>query len=152
MKILKKIVCIALVILSILSISSLFVSAANTSDWYWCKVVGSGTKCVTAHRAKENSTSAYINYVSGTKSVVPVRVLASTYTTSSGGKDDGVNKTLKNSYNNYQTYYNVHTGTERGLQNTVYEDGYRSAYLRITFGTSYLGEGYWSPDSVGNYH
>ena len=151
MSILKKIIVLSLVVLMIMSMSSLFVSAANISDWYWNKSVGIGSECVTGHREKQDDSSAYIYYEAGTKNPIQVRVYGTNNSTTLGGYDDGINYTLKNMYNNYKTYYDVYSGTERGLQNIVYETGVDYAYLKMSVGTSYLAYGLWSPDSVGDY-
>lgn len=151
MKTFKKIVCLTLMVLTLMSFSSFFVSAANTSDWSWSKAVGDASDHITGHRAKENSTSAYIKYSGGTATSVRVRVYGTNDSTTLIGKDTGTNMTLKNVYNNYNTYYDVYHGTERGLQNLVYENGVKYAYLKITVGKNKLASGLWSPDSVGNY-
>lgn len=152
MKMLKRFLCLTLVVLMLMSFSSLFASAANISDWEWYKGVNSGTTCITGHRRKENDTSVYIKYSGGTADPVTVRVCGTNDSTTLGGHDTGSNMTLKNAYNNYNTYYNVYVGTERGLQNLVYENGVKYAYLKITVGSGKLASGLWSPDSVGNYH
>ncbi len=151
MKALKKLICLSLITLTLFSFSSLFASAANISDWSWYKGVNSNTYCITGHRSKEDDSSAYIDYDSGTVSPVAVRVYGTTDSTTLGGRDTGTNMTLKNKYNNYNTYYNVYLGTERGLQNLVYENGVPYAYLKITVGSGKMASGLWSPDSIGNY-
>lgn len=151
MSIIKKIIVLSLVVLMVMSISSLFVNAANISDWDWNKSVGVGSTCVTGHREKQDDSSAYIYYEAGTKNPVQVRVYGTNNSTTLAGVDDGTNYTLRNAYNNYNTYYDVYTGTERGLQNIVYETGLDYAYLKISVGTGYLAYGLWSPDSVGDY-
>ena len=151
MKKFKIIISLTLMLLTLISFSSLFASAANTSDWEWYKSVNGDTTCITGHRAKENDTSAYIKYSGGTANSVTVRVCGTNDDTTLGGRDTGTNMTLKNVYNNYNTYYNVYVGTERGLKNLVYENGVKYAYLKITVGSGKLASGLWSPDSVGNY-
>lgn len=142
----KKIFCCALVLLSIASIPCSFAGVGNIEDWYWCKSIGTGDEYKTAVREKLDDTSVYINYQGGTKDPIRVRVYGTNTTNNYGN-----NMTLKNMYNNYNTYYDVYVGTERGMQNLVHENGAKKAYLRITVGNGYLASGVWSPDSVGNY-
>lgn len=96
MKALKKLICLSLITLTLFSFSSLFASAANISDWSWYKGVNSNTYCITGHRSKEDDSSAYIDYDSGTVSPVAVRVYGTTDSTTLGGRDTGTNMTLKN--------------------------------------------------------
>lgn len=152
MKVFKRLICLALIVLTLFSVSSFFASAANTSDWSWYKGIDGNTTCITGHRRKENDTSAYIKYEGGTANPVVVRVCGTNDSTTLGGKDTGSNMTLRNTYNNYNDYYNVYAGTERGLKNLVYENGVNYAYLKITVGSGKQASGLWSPDSVGNYN
>ncbi len=115
--------------------SALPASAANITDTVWnFDLAYNHTSHTTALREKTDDSSTYVYYKNGTPSSLSCIVL--------------------NSEN--QPMWHKNGPAVRGepglLYQTVYEQGYRFAKLKLSSSETYGGAGgVWSPDSVGSY-
>ena len=108
--------------------------ANNSKDTYF-KYYVSRVRCVTELRDKTDTSSCYMNYISGT----PDYIYGSVYAT-----DQVTNMTVG------AFSYECYRGQSIYIPSNTYEYGYRSCCLSI-LGPSYTPEyayGCWSPDSV----
>lgn len=109
--------------------------AANTSDTGFAFSVGPSYFSRTEYRAKTNTTSVYVNKLSGPQ-VTHFSVLAGNNVYQNAGKGLAP----------------VSPGQKRLIHTYVYENGYRSCAL-ASIANPYSGwsTGVWSPDSIGSY-
>ncbi len=135
MKKLKKVSAMLLIMAMFLSVSSVGAFAANNKDTGYSFTVGQGWQARTEYREKANSTSVYVNSLSG-PAVTYFYVLAPNGSIQNSGK--GVAP--------------IRPGQKMCIYNHVYENGWRSCAL-ATLNNSYSGQstGVWSPDTVGRY-
>ena len=138
MKKLKKLLALGAAAMMLVGSASLPVSAiaANTASTGWSSnVEPTKISMTTSLRAKNDASSTYVYYKSGTKSYFICDVLNS----------DGVSQCRKTGV--------LHKGEKGLIVQYVYENGYRSCMLKLTASdVSYGGgTGHWSPDSTGTY-
>ncbi|MCI8669015.1 MAG: hypothetical protein HFI34_05780 [Lachnospiraceae bacterium] len=143
----KKIQKVALALASSLIMASTSVTAfatPNTKDTDLPTESVSYTKNVTTGvRAKTNTTPVYMNNQSG----MTLWVYAN-----GGSKPSSISVTY-NTGTTIGTYAKVKPG-KYVIHTTIYEDGYRKAWLNISTGVNGVSgkcKGVWSPDTAGSY-
>ncbi len=151
----KRLVCIALLLAVILSVTAVSVHASNHSDTYFYDItVPRGTfSAMIPHRSKTDTTPVYLKIINVYYSMVNVNVQAV-------GLDFPITDepiTVENmTYSNGQIVnsVSVYEGMDYLVRSLIYERGYRLASLRFMTGLGHsttIFEGKWSPDSVGSY-
>lgn len=140
----KKMVVSLAAVLAFTASASLPTFAANTSDSALpTKFISYTQNATTEVRSKTNTTPCYVNNTSGMTLWVYANAgskpsnVSATYNT--GTTVGGFTKVLPGKY---------------VVHSTIYEKGYRTAWLNISTGTSSVSgtcKGYWSPDTAGSY-
>ncbi|MCL2083310.1 MAG: hypothetical protein FWH04_08785 [Oscillospiraceae bacterium] len=101
------------------------------------------TNATTGVRAKQNTTSVYMNNTSG----------MTLWVYANGGSKPSNPSVTYSTGTTRGNYAKVLPGKYR-IVTWIYENGYRSAWLNISTATSGVSgncKGQWSPDSVGSY-
>ena len=124
---------------------TMFTLANNHDDHSYYGYAGDGSDFSTLIRPKTDRTSAYAKNLN---SNLTHRIqVEGTHVTSGDGNVFGFdNCTLGTRWG----YYDLKPGTYKYLRNSVYEKGYRNAYLVFTEAHHKAGwiNGVWSPDSI----
>lgn len=132
---LKRLLASAVAVTLLSSLTAIGSFAANNHDTGFSFTVGPNWQARTEFRDKTNSTSVYVNSLSG-PSVTYFYVIDPNGGIQNSGK--GVAP--------------ISPGTKRCIYNHVYENGWRTCAL-ATLNNPYTGQstGVWSPDTVGSY-
>ena len=119
--------------------------ANNHEDHLYEGYAGDGSDVPTLIRPKTDRTSAYAKNLN-TNLTHRIEV-AGTHATSGHGNVFGFDNCTEGTQ---WGYYDLKPGTYKYLRNTVYEKGYRYAYLVFTEAHHKTGwmRGLWSPDSI----
>ncbi len=151
----KRLVCTILLLAVILSFAAVSVHASNYTDTHFYNItVPRGTfSGIIDWRAKTDTSPVYLNVISVAYSMVNVNVQA--VGVSFPNTEAGIS--IENmTYSNGQivNFVSVYEGNDYLVRSLIYERGYRTASLRFMTGMGHsimLGEGKWSPDSIGEY-
>lgn len=144
----KRILALALCLVTLVSVMSVTAFAANTSDKSFSLTVTGSTYQPVVRQKKEDTSTVYL-YMNDSTTFTHCFVQACGSSTTSSTL---INKTIVNSERaNYvvcrrEVKYNIHTD--------IYEDGYTYAAVRFKqLNSNYSGTvaGKWSPDSAGSY-
>lgn len=141
----KKIPAMLLISIMTVNLFSTTVLAANTSDRAFEFSVNMNTKTrITESRAKENTTSTYLNLTQ-----VPTTYIYCDVEGYCPAPNGGVNSWINKNVGGKSVTVPI---GQWFIRQTVYESGGRSARLKFTrYATDGRIKGKWSPDSVGSY-
>lgn len=140
----KKIIVSFAAVVAVASSTTLPVFAANTTDTTLpTSFIGYTQNATTEVRSKTNTSSCYVYNTSG----MTLWIYAN-----GGSKPASVNSTYSTG-TTIGGYAKVLPG-KYVIKQYIYENGYRSAWLNISTGSSSVSgycKGLWSPDTAGSY-